>query len=38
MIYESDEPQWDDTDRGKLEISEENLSQCHLTYHKSHMD
>jgi hypothetical protein len=38
MIYESDEPQWDDTGRIKLEISEKNLSQCHLTYQKSHMD
>jgi hypothetical protein len=32
------EPLWNYTDRGKLKNSEDNLSQCHFTYHKSQMD
>jgi hypothetical protein len=27
---------WNDTDRGKQNYSEKNLSQCHLVHHKSH--
>jgi hypothetical protein len=38
VIYEHEEPQWNDTDRGKLKNSERNLSQYHFVYHKSHMD
>jgi hypothetical protein len=38
MIYAYGDPQWNDTDKGKLKISERNLSQCHFFHHKSHMD
>jgi len=27
-----------DRDRGKLKYWEEDLSQCHFTHYKSHMD
>jgi hypothetical protein len=26
---------WNDTDKGKLKYSEQNLSQCHFDHHKS---
>jgi len=29
---------WNDTDRGKLKHSEENLCQCHFIHHKFHMN
>jgi hypothetical protein len=32
------EHQWNEIDRGKSKYSEQNLSQCHFVYHKSHMD
>jgi hypothetical protein len=39
VIYESEEPQWNDTDRGKLKnLEKKNLFQCHFVHHKSHMD
>jgi hypothetical protein len=34
MIYESGEPQWNDTDRGKPKNSEKNLPQCHFFHQK----
>jgi hypothetical protein len=30
--------QWDHIGRGKLNNSENSLSQCHFTHHKSHID
>jgi hypothetical protein len=29
---------WNNTDKGKAKYSEKSVSQCHLVYHKSHMD
>jgi hypothetical protein len=29
---------WNDTDWGKPQYSEKNLSQCHFVRHKSHID
>jgi hypothetical protein len=29
MIYEYEEPRWNDIDRGKAKNSDRNLSQCH---------
>jgi hypothetical protein len=29
---------WNDTDSGKLQLSERNLCQCHCVCHKYHMD
>jgi hypothetical protein len=38
FIYEYGETRWNDTDRGKPNISESILSQFHFVHHKSHMD
>jgi hypothetical protein len=38
VIHEYGGPRWNDTDRVKLKNPEKNLSQCHLVYHKSHID
>jgi hypothetical protein len=38
MIYEYEEPRWNDTDRGKSKNAEKNLSQCHFVHHKSKTD
>jgi hypothetical protein len=38
MIYEYEEPLWNDNDREKLKNLERNLSQCRFVHHKSHMD
>jgi hypothetical protein len=38
VIYEYEEPQWNDSDNEKLKNSEKNLSQCHSVHNKSHMD
>jgi hypothetical protein len=32
------EQRWNHTDRGRPRDSEENLSQCHFVFHKSHMN
>jgi hypothetical protein len=32
------EQRWNDKDKGKLKYWEEDLSQCHFTHHKFHMD
>jgi len=37
LIYMSVEYWWNDTDRGKLKSSKENLSQYYFVQHKSHM-
>jgi hypothetical protein len=38
MIHEYGEPRWNGTDSEKPNISEKNLFQCHIAFHKSHMD
>jgi hypothetical protein len=38
VIYEYGEPWWNYTDRGKPQIFEKNVFQCHFVYNKSHMD
>jgi hypothetical protein len=38
MIYEYGKPWWNDTDSGKPNNSEKNLSQCHIVHYKFHMD
>jgi hypothetical protein len=37
-VHVSMEHRWNDTDRGKLECSEKNLSQCNFVHHNAHMD
>jgi hypothetical protein len=32
------EHRWNDTDRGELQVSDRNLSQCYLVHQKSHID
>jgi hypothetical protein len=38
MIYDYRKSQWNDIDRGKLKISEKDLSQFHFVKHKFHTD
>jgi hypothetical protein len=38
VIYEYGEPWWNYTDRGKPQIFEINVFQCHFVHNKSHMD
>jgi hypothetical protein len=38
IIYEYEQPRWNDTDRGKPKNSEETLPQYQFVHYKSHMD
>jgi hypothetical protein len=38
VIYEYEEPWWNDIDRGELKNLKKNVSQCPFVHHKSHMD
>jgi hypothetical protein len=38
MIYESGEPQWNDTAKETPKNSEKNPPHCYFVHHKSHMD